>query len=365
MLNVYTACGLNIHTGYGKLEIGLLKALAWMGVPVRTIGPASWDGLRELPDIVRLQWLVDEARYPVTLVIGVPERCFDPAIKDTRKVFYGMSETTAPSPEWVELFNAQYAAVLVTCPDLVTYYQAAGVKVPVYNVGMGMDYRPFPAYHKDTRKIKEWRKPNDGKFVFLSYSYNDMRKGAHVALQAFNSLFEATHPDVELWIKVRPTAMNWWDYCTNERVRVIPDTLTEAAWYDLLRQVDCMVFPSYGEGFGLPPRESVLCGTPAIATQWLGMADVENWGIPIHPGRLLPAHFDFWDANAEGSQWREPDLESLKAAMSKVYAMSPEARWVHALRGRRYLKNFTWQKTAVKILDVVKGLEHGLNSTAA
>lgn len=360
MLNLFLATGARPHDGYGKVEIGLANALHSLGIPLSLGGPICREGHALLPKVDTAQ------SFDTTLITAKPDALFNgpfpDKLLDTKLVFYGMSETDAPSRKWVKLLNAHYALVLVTCPGLVEYYQAAGVTVPVVNVNMGVDFAPVP--FTNAPRLKQWRHPDDQKVV-LTYSYGDIRKGAHLAIMAFKGLY-GDNPHAKLWIKARYEGQIWLDGCQDEQIVVIRDNLTEIQWHDLIRQSDVFLFPTYGEGFGLPPREATLCGIPAIATQWLGLWDVDQWGVPIKTGRALPCFFDHYAANAEGSKWREPDTDDLTAQLKRVLEMSPEWRYVTAIKGRRYLReNFTWVKTAQKVIEAIQGAAHGLNSSAA
>lgn len=359
MLNLYLATGAKPHDGYGKVEIGLASALHSLGIPLCLGGPVSEAGHALLP----IKTISPTPQFDTTIVIGKPQAVFDTdGWWQTTCVFYGMSETTAPSPKWVKLFNQFYKAVLVTCPGLVEYYQAAGVTIPVFNVNMGIDLVPMP--FTNAPRLKQWRHPED-RFVALTYSYGDIRKGAHNAIMAFKQVL-GDNPHAKLWVKARYEGQLWLDGCEDEQIKVIRDDLSDTQWHDLIRQADVFVFPSYGEGFGLPPREATLCGVPALATQWLGMADVHEWGLPIQTKGLFPAYFNQYEANADGAKFMQPDTDDLTRQLKRVYEASPEWRYVVAMKGRRYLrKNFTWAKTAQAVIEVIQGVQRGLNSTAA
>jgi glycosyltransferase involved in cell wall biosynthesis len=50
---------------------------------------------------------------------------------------------------------------------------------------------------------------------------------------------------------------------------------------------DCFAFPSYYEGFGLPPLEAMACGTPVIAGNTSSLVEiVGNAGFLVHPDEI-------------------------------------------------------------------------------
>lgn len=347
-INFFTTCGLNPVTGYGKLEQGLLRGFDSVGVQVTPAGPLADGALDVMPARLKKKLSKSNKLHSVTVVTALPYRCEDQWIAKRGPVFlYTMSESTRVSQEWVDAINRTCTGVFLTCPALVQVYRKSGVRVPLYNVGCGVDY------HVPKLGAAPRRKP--GEFIFLAYSYSDMRKGAHKAIMAFKQAF-GDRPEFKLWIKSRPVENSWLRGCQDEQIRVIETDQSEAEWFNLLRRVNAFLFPSYGEGYGLPPREAVLAGTPAIATKFLGMWDVACWGLPIRVKRLLPAQFDVFEANAENSLWADPDQDSLAAQMQWVVRFEEQAR-AAALRGREYLlKNCTWAQTAQKMIEVINGV---------
>lgn len=192
----------------------------------------------------------------------------------------------------------------------------------------------------------------DGKFTFLGYSLGDMRKGAEITIMAFKKAF-ANDPRFQLWIK--SNGRGWIEGNRDPQIKVISEQLSERDWYNLLASADCFVFPSRGEGFGLPPREATLARTPTIATRWLGMHDVDQWGFPINVLELRPAPFE-GGANHKDAAWGEPSEEHLIAQMRHVVDHYDEAL-AKAEAGRHYLQQVTWAKCAAEILQLVA--KHG------
>lgn len=348
MLNFHMTTGARPSDGLGKVEIGLAdKGFRALGIPLSLGGKLSREGQ------ALLSWanFNDGApAYPKTLVTGKPEAIFDTDWLDTECFFYGMSETDRTSKRWVNVLNRHYKAAFVPCLELETVYKNSGVKIPVISVGLGVDFAPIP--FTNAPPLKEWRKP-EHKFVVLTYTYADMRKGGQYAISTFNKVF-GDDPSAHLFIKARYEGTRWPDMFTNPNFTLIREDLSEAEWHDLIRQTDAFMFPSFGEGFGLPPREATLCGVPAIATQWLGLGDVDKWGIPVKPSNPIAAHFDSYGANAEGAKYYPPNQDDLEAQLRRVYEMPTEQRQTIAMKGRRYLmNNFTWQQVAKNIMAVI------------
>lgn len=305
----------NPYTGYGKLEIGLEKGFKQVGVRL-------------------------DANAPIAIITGEP-KWWRAASAGHRKWLYTMSESTRVSEGWVKAINNHYERVLVPCPELVSIYQESGVRVPVHAIGMGVDLS-MP------RLVRREKPTEDQPFVFLGYSLGDMRKAANKTIELFRTIFK-DDKRYRLVIKCRDDAL-WLAGCKNPNTEIVIGSRSERYWHKMMRDAHAFVFPSRGEGWGMPPREAVLSGLPTIATEWLGMWDVRNWGYPVGIAAMWPCQFDYWEANAPEGQWAEPCDSELIEWMRWI----PEnynAALEKARAGRQYLlDNWRWKHVAQNIV---------------
>jgi glycosyltransferase involved in cell wall biosynthesis len=94
----------------------------------------------------------------------------------------------------------------------------------------------------------------------------------------------------------------------------------------------CFVYPSYFEGFGLPPLEAMKCGVPVIVGDKTSLPEVVgDAGVLVDPF----------------------DIDDIAAAIEKVIADS-ELRMQLRLKGLERAKLFDWQETARQTLAVYK-----------
>src|SRR5690606_16017389 len=88
---------------------------------------------------------------------------------------------------------------------------------------------------------------------------------------------------------------------------------------DLFSQADCLVFPSKGEGWGLPPREAVALGIPAIVPRHTGLeAGIECWAT------VILSKFEM-ETSIAGT-WQACDWQEVADAMTWCYEHQEEAR---------------------------------------
>lgn len=323
-VNIFATNKKNLHTGYGRLEQGLINGLRDVGVNVEEVHSKK------------------PPKGGVTIIVGNPNYGAIKSMSNTTRWLFTMSESTRVSQDWVDAMNAHYEHILVPTPDLIAIYKDSGVTIPVSYVPLGVDLNMPPYTH---------RAPEPETFTWLTYSLGDTRKGAELAMMAFNRLFRG-NMKYKLIIKCRDNP-NWLTGLNDPQMTIVRGETDDEGWHQLLAVSNAFMFPSRGEGFGLPPREAVLSGLPTIATQWLGMWDVERWGYPLRVAEMRPSAFDNWDANEEGGLWAEPDIDDLDRQMKAIINNYRDALWI-ASEGRNYLlANFTWAHVAEKIAGML------------
>lgn len=112
------------------------------------------------------------------------------------------------------------------------------------------------------------------RFIFALGSHYRY-KNPEGLIQAFSAI-APKHPDVKLVLKIgRPKRLDALVRQLGLQNRVqyqgfVPDHELPA----LYRAATCFAFPSFYEGFGLPPLEAMLCGTPVVASHASSIPEV-------------------------------------------------------------------------------------------
>ena len=92
----------------------------------------------------------------------------------------------------------------------------------------------------------------------------------------------------------------------------------------------CFVYPSFYEGFGLPPLEAMACGCPVVVSDRASLPEVCG----------------------EAAAYVDPDsADDLVAAIKRIYS-SPEARRAMSEKGLARAALFTWESTAKNLLSI-------------
>jgi glycosyltransferase involved in cell wall biosynthesis len=95
------------------------------------------------------------------------------------------------------------------------------------------------------------------------------------------------------------------------------------------------VFPSFYEGFGLPPLEAMQCGTPVIASRTSATPEICGKGNALF--------------------FNPYDLKEMKLAM-RLVATDPPIRQRLIDNGFKRVKEFSWEKMTKKVLDLYNSL---------
>ncbi len=102
----------------------------------------------------------------------------------------------------------------------------------------------------------------------------------------------------------------------------------------------CFVYPSYFEGFGLPPLEAMKCGTPVIAGNRTSLPEVVgDAGILVDP----------FDVNA------------IAAAIERLVD-DPDLRQQLSVKGVARSRLFDWNETARRTLNIYEQVVGGLGT---
>lgn len=149
------------------------------------------------------------------------------------------------------------------------------------------------------------RTRESGPIRFLHIGEPAFRKGGQMTFDAFNERF--TKDQAHLTIKAHG-ASNVRGF--HDNVTLIRDEVSEAEMVNILHDHDILVYPSYGEGFGLIPLQAMSTGMPVILSE--GWAPYERY-VPgdilvkttlddspwpqVHPGKMFhPDPVDLGDA---------------------------------------------------------------------
>lgn len=304
--------------GYGHSAQNLVLALDKLGVDVRFV-PHDWliDKFSK-PRLLELAQKPGRSDTTTGIVYHLPPTLKHYRDKYKKLIAFTMWETTKLPPLWVASLNYYADTVLVPSEFCKKVFEESGVERPIYVVPLGIDLEQYKYYDR----------PKRDDFKFLITGKMDDRKNWRAVVKAFIQEFD--EQDVKLIVKTRSGSGIKID--GDPRIQIISEDYTGEEMADLYNSCDCFVYPSKGEGYGLPPREAMATGLPVIMTSYgpliervdpftyypvtiSGMEDVD------YPTKHLISL-----ENVDLGQWAVPDFEELKKMMRRVYNKKAEAK---------------------------------------
>lgn len=213
----------------------------------------------------------------------------------------------------------------------------------------------FSEYHPDVRMVplgvdpKDWyyipRTKPAAHFNFLIGGSGE-RKGTDLAYKAFRTTFR-TWPKggpIPQLIMKNPRREGF----VGEGIQVIGGRISAQAEIDLYARAHCYLQPSRGEGFGLQPLQAMAQGCPTILTAAHGHDSFAHLGLGLSTTRSKSAYFIYGDAG----DWWEPSFNELCEYMWMVYNNYDEAEAMAKASSQVVADEFTWAKTAERLIDV-------------
>jgi glycosyltransferase involved in cell wall biosynthesis len=287
-----------------------------------------------------------------------PGHQLDDAVAE-RYIGFSMFETTAIPYSWVQKINNNCERIIVPCHQNKKAFEDSGVKVQIEVIPLGVDFADFDYIDRDINEEED--------FVFGIMGGLTHRKGTDLLVKAFKHVFQG-NKKAKLLIKTftQEKYPTFVPYLTPDEMRgKDPQIIFISEKWDAKRMhedfwgnLDCFVFPTRGEGFGLPPVEAMATGLPVIGTNWSGMEMFMRKSHSYPIGYTLvdvpheKAGFGYpEELRAPGQQWAEPDFDDLCKQMEHVYTHRAEAKKKGKLASEWVRKNFSADVVAKQIVD--------------
>lgn len=169
--------------------------------------------------------------------------------------------------------------VIAVCEHNKNVFLNAGLKKPISVCNQGIDLEVFK-YNEHPRKDK---------LKFLWLGQTSIRKGWDIVTEAFDKAFNDMK-DVSLYIKTSGKSKKEL-LKIRDNVTFDSRDLSQADILDLYKDHHIFVFPSRGEGTGLPVLEAMASGLICLATPTHGMKDF------VTPETAIPLEYEMIPAN--------------------------------------------------------------------
>ena len=237
--------------------------------------------------------------------------------------------TTFESDRWPEWWVRELnhcCAVVVPQAWVAEALMQSGCRVPIKVVAQG--FKQLPRLDKAPRKFTK-RSPCT--FGFLGVPVR--RKNLDLAVRALP-------PDCKLLVRAA-----WWPENSkppaDPRVELLGGRMDDATLLDAFwRRIDCLVFPSSGEGYSMVPREAIVAGVPAIVSDIPAHDDLTCCKVATRQGK--PAYYEF--CNRTVGAWGDVDEADLR---DKMQAFADGERW------QQECATVTWADAVANVREAV------------
>lgn len=241
-------------------------------------------------------------------------------------------------PEWFTRANALHqrlvlpralrAAARVLTPSrytrerLLEICDADPARVEVAPYGVGAAFGPGPAAGELLERLGV-----NAPYV-LTVGTLQPRKNLQTALRAFERVAGAGAPHDLVVVGARgwrdqPVLEALQGSPTGRRVRLL-GRVSDADLVELYRGADCLLFPSFYEGFGFPILEAMACGTPVLCARSTSLPELAGDAAALaDPG----------------------DVDAFESALADLLASSSRRRALGAA-GLARAKEFSWGRCA-------------------
>lgn len=245
---------------------------------------------------------------PVEFTFAQPDY-FEPKEKQ-HQIILTPWESTELRPGWLENFNMA-DEVWATSDWVADVYRAQGVQnvTTVYPHGIEKIYQPL---------LKKRRGP----LKFLIQGPPANRKGSQEAFDAFREVFKDDPSKATLTIKAyQRSNVRWYDKFGRVRnpadlpnVQVVTKEMEIEELVQFTNQFNASIYPSFGEGWGFIPMETLAQGTPTICTEaWCHYKDY--LGDLAIKSELVQSPWP----NEHPGQVYKPDMQDLCDKIRLVY----------------------------------------------
>lgn len=267
--------------------------------------------------------------------------------KQKYKIGYCMFESTKCQPEWGDYLKQ--LDILIT-PSKFTrdvFFNQFGIDSIVIPHGINTDEFTY----------QEREKTDTFKLIF--YNAFDSRKGHTELLRAFMLEFR---PDENVTLTLKTcnewASNTWWGDHTYMIKEVNGDIENRA---EFLKDYDCMVFPSRGEGFGMTPLEAMATGMPAIIPNKHGIAEYfdskYNYEIETYKDKAIYGRGDY-DLHDLGD-FEYPVIESIQKQMRLAFNDWKEGKnqFSKSKEISNYARGFSLEEATKKIIAICDSIK--------
>jgi glycosyltransferase involved in cell wall biosynthesis len=259
-----------------------------------------------------------------------------------KAIGYAIFETENPPLHWNSYLNKNK---FIVSPSLFCYneFKKTIPEEKLFYIPHCLDFNIY----------KPGKKENKNVFKFLFIGTWKERKGYRELLSAFQENF-SSNEGVELHIKTaNNSALDPVVFTRNykkngERIFCNTKMISDEEMPEFIKQYDCLILPSYGEGFGYPVLQALACGIPAIFPNHTGLSEfvipgLEELAIPYEKKKIknLDGYSQF-----SNKAWFCPDAKAIGDKMRLIYSNREKFAKIVETGYNSIQEKFSYRKSA-------------------
>lgn len=340
--------------GYGRHAIWLIRALQRAGVEV-AVRDVGWVDADFLPHDIRQARARHQyelpARIGVAFTLGYDPQLFDH--ESLIKIGITQFETDRLPRLHVSHVNRLDHCV-VTSKFQVKVFQRSGVITPISVMRPGVEVSEFPCRERERTPL----------FRVLMLGALTERKNPVGAIRIFQKA-SRDNPDWRFTIKTRDAkGLDQVRVAAggDRRIAILIQDDPPERLLDYYYNHDVFLWPSKGEGVGLPPLEAMSTGMDVVCCDNSGMSDYLNpaWSWPFRHRGIESARGPqlFTDRYVEQfgdvGNWWTPDEEAGAKQLERCFNAWLGGRSKGAAAARAVRDKFTIDHSAADLIQVIE-----------
>jgi glycosyltransferase involved in cell wall biosynthesis len=270
-------------------------------------------------------------------------------------------------------------------PRVVDFFAESGtVPIAMSKFGMQMLGRLDPLYvphavdsqkyqPKDRKTVRELTKLDEDTFVVGMVAANKGRPSRKAFTQAFQAFarFLEKHENSVLYLHttlsrahgdgedlaelLEALEVPQENVRIADQYRMLFDPFGHNTMATIYSNLDVLLNPSMGEGFGVTMLEAQSCGVPVITTDATAMTEVVGAGWHVRPARGMGK--GYWSGLKSWQQF--PDVDDIHSALEECYALKPREREKLSAQARQHALGYDRDLVFDEyMLPALKAVEH-------
>jgi glycosyltransferase involved in cell wall biosynthesis len=220
-----------------------------------------------------------------------------------------------------------------TKKDLIAHCGCRPERINVVYSGLPSWCRIYRPEDRRLTRRKLWLPDSETRLVLITGSGSQWYKNQPGCLKVLARLVESCPWPVKM-VRSGGSTPEWLQLLADSGMQrhfiQIPRLRKHAAMADLYNSVDCLLFPSWYEGFGWPPLEAMGCGIPVVTSDAASLPEIVG------------------DA---GLMCAPDDVDGLTAAVASLLRRD-ELSIRYAEAGLKRAGTFTWQRYAEQVCHI-------------